>query len=109
MGSSSEAHMKKWVAFEQDFLAGGGYQETPCFAASPGRLSASAFAETIELPFEDIMVPAPAGYDCFLTEMYGADYMELPSAEKRMCHSGGETNNDMIVSFTEPWTNFMTC
>ena len=55
------------------------------------------------------MVPAPAGYDCFLTEMYGADYMELPPAEKRMCHSGGETNNDMIVSFTEPWTNFMTC
>ena len=106
---TDEAHLKKWTAFERDFLAGIGYKNKTCYSASPGRFTAASFDETIELQFEDIMVKAPAGYDLVLTELYGADYMEMPSEEKRVCHSAGVSSDTMIVSLTEPWTKFMTC
>ena len=106
---SDEAHMKEWAAFEHKFLMGQGYEHDTCFSASPGQITAAPFAETIEIPFEDVMAKAPKDYDRVLTEMYGADYMELPPEEKRVCHSGGESTDAMIVSLTEPWTKFMTC
>lgn len=106
---SDEAHKTKWQAAERDFLEGAGYESKTCFSASPGRFTAASFDKTVELPFEDIMVKAPADYDRVLTEAYGSDYMELPPEEKRVCHSGGESSDTMIVSFTEPWTKFMTC
>ena len=58
------------------------------------------------LPFEDLMLPAPAGYDQVLTDLYGPTYMELPPEEDRWYHSGGESD-DMYVSHTEPWTKFL--
>ena len=39
---------------------------------------AGTYEELIELPFEDMMVPAPKNYDKILTQFYG-DYMQKPS------------------------------
>lgn len=33
------------------------------------------FEETVYLPFEHLMVPAPKDYDAFLRESFGPDYM----------------------------------
>lgn len=47
----------------------------------------SAFAETIELPFEDTTMPVPKGYDTYLRMDFG-DYMTLPpESEQRAKHS----------------------
>ena len=43
------------------------------------------FDETIELPFEDMMVPFPKNLDALLTKMYG-DYMTPPPVERRKTH-----------------------
>lgn len=40
------------------------------------------FAQTVELPFEDTMMPVPADYDKILRHYYG-DYMQLPPEEDR--------------------------
>lgn len=40
---------------------------------------------TVRLPFEDITVPAPAGYDKILTTIYGS-YMEFPKVEEIVGH-----------------------
>ncbi|MCI6811954.1 MAG: LicD family protein [Lachnospiraceae bacterium] len=48
----------------------------PKLVKRPGyRLPKSLYAETIELPFENIMIPAPAEYDKALSIMYGKNYM----------------------------------
>lgn len=39
------------------------------------RWDKSIFDETVMLPFEDMMVPAPKDYDAFLRESFGPDYM----------------------------------
>ena len=44
---------------------------------------AKVFAQTVMLPFEDIQVPAPAGYDRLLTITYG-DYMKYPPENQRV-------------------------
>ncbi len=38
--------------------------------------------QTVELPFEDMMIPCPAGTDEYLTVLYG-DYMQPPPPEER--------------------------
>ena len=42
-------------------------------------------AETVTLPFENIYVKAPAGYEEILHRYYG-DYMTFPPEEKRRSH-----------------------
>ena len=42
-----------------------------------------SFSETVMLPFENITVPAPAGYDAILRASYG-DYMQPPPPEQRV-------------------------
>jgi len=54
------------------------------------------FAETVRLPFEDITVPVPAGYDVFLRTTYG-DYMQFPPPESRV-----ERHSD-FMSADIPW------
>ena len=48
-------------------------------------LKAAVFPEPdpCYLPFEDLMLPCPAGYDVYLTHLFG-DYMELPPENKRV-------------------------
>ena len=48
----------------------------------PCMWNAEDFQETVMLPFEDIQIPAPAGYDRILSDTYG-DYMQFPPEEKR--------------------------
>lgn len=57
------------------------------------RWTKGAFSDTVWLPFEDIMVPAPVGYDEFLREFYG-DYMQLPPVEKRVLPHGSILDAD---------------
>lgn len=47
------------------------------------RNSKNIFAKTVYLPFEDTKLPAPEGYDIYLTHLYG-DYMQLPPADKQV-------------------------
>jgi len=61
---------------------------------SPQRFPKSVITETVYLPFEDIAVPAPKGYDDFLTCIYG-DYMQLPPIESRIPGHGGHTFADI--------------
>ncbi|MBQ6773426.1 MAG: LicD family protein [Synergistaceae bacterium] len=39
------------------------------------KFSASIFSETVYMPFEDMNMPCPAGYDELLKIIYGSDYM----------------------------------
>ncbi|MCR1960612.1 LicD family protein [Thomasclavelia cocleata] len=45
----------------------------------------SVYAETLEYQFGDEFFPIPAGYDEYLTNMYG-NYMELPKPSERVFH-----------------------
>ena len=55
---------------------------------------AEDFRETVYLPFEDMLVPVPAGYDHLCRVTYG-DYMELPPVEARRLPHGGVVRWDM--------------
>lgn len=46
-------------------------------------ISADAFADTIEMPFENRLYKCPIGYEDYLTKMYG-NYMELPPENERI-------------------------
>lgn len=48
------------------------------------RFLAEGFLKTLEVPFEDDIFSIPAGYDQFLTTVYG-DYMSLPPVEEQGC------------------------
>ncbi len=48
-----------------------------------GAFPASWFDELVEVPFEDITLPVPAGYDEYLRHWYGDSYMELPPISSR--------------------------
>ena len=48
-------------------------------------LSADCIFPTVDLPFEDMLVKAPADIDAMLKRFYG-DYMVLPPEEKRFAH-----------------------
>lgn len=43
------------------------------------------FEDTVYMPFEDMNVPVPSGYDLLLRSEYG-DYMQLPPKEERVGH-----------------------
>lgn len=44
----------------------------------------SDFSNPIRVPFEDLMLPLPSGYNNILTQIYG-DYMTPPPKEKQIC------------------------
>lgn len=48
-------------------------------------MDANIFSQTIKLPFENLMVNVPAGYDEYLHRLYG-EYMELPPADQQVSH-----------------------
>ena len=73
--------MKTWISIYERVMR----NDTPdkSILLSEERYPAELFSETIELKFEDMMIPCPAGYDELLTQIYG-DYMtpvRRPGAE----------------------------
>ncbi len=58
-----------------------------CVYGDRGIIPAEAFADSIEIEFEDEKFPAPIGYDTYLTCLYG-DYMPEPPKEKQKTHHG---------------------
>lgn len=64
---------------------------------------AECFAETVYLPFEDITVPVPAGYDTVLRTTYG-DYMTFPPPEARVEKHADYMSAD--IPWQEAWRMF---
>lgn len=57
-------------------------------------------ADTIEVPFENLMVPVPRSYDAVLSRIYG-DYMEFPSVELRGKWHEGQIHFDPDMPYKE--------
>jgi len=53
------------------------------------------YKQTVYLPFEDGMYPAPIGYTTYLTRLYGPRYMELPPEGKR------KTGHTLVVEYKD--------
>lgn len=58
-----------------------------CVYGERGIIPAEAFADSVEIEFEGEKFPAPAGYDTYLTCLYG-DYLPEPPKEKQKTHHG---------------------
>lgn len=56
------------------------------------------FAKTVSLPFEDMTIDAPIGYDSILRKVYG-DYMQLPPENKRVSH-----HSHYFLDLNKRWT-----
>lgn len=52
------------------------------------RVKKAEYIPQIEVLFEGHKFKAPQGYDTYLRQLYGNDYMELPPPEKRVSHHG---------------------
>lgn len=54
----------------------------------------------VRVPFEDMEICIPEGYDKYLTMVYG-DYMQLPPVEKRTC-----IHNTVKIDLDKPYTAY---
>lgn len=52
------------------------------------RVVKNEYEPVVEVSFENRSFPGPAGYDTYLTQLYGSSYMELPPEEKRVSRHG---------------------
>lgn len=52
------------------------------------RVVKQEFEPVVDVTFENRTFPGPAGYDTYLTQLYGSSYMELPPEEKRVSRHG---------------------
>lgn len=50
------------------------------------KMPAEVFDHAVDVDFEGLCLPAPCGYDTYLTRLYG-DYMQLPPEHRRVTHS----------------------
>lgn len=57
------------------------------------------FQEVVRMPFENITVPVPCGYDHILTQIYG-NYMEFPPLDKR------QGKHDVIFDPDTPYREY---
>ncbi|MBQ9131940.1 MAG: LicD family protein [Clostridia bacterium] len=57
------------------------------------------FATTIDMPFENITIPVPCGYDRILKQIYG-DYMKFPPMDKR------QGKHDMVFEPDIPYKEY---
>lgn len=82
----------KWYGAQKEFLSrydfdkssyvgvlGTIYGEKDC-------TSRKVYEETLRMPFEDIAVNVPAGYEEYLGNLYGDNWMQLPEEDKRKSH-----------------------
>lgn len=60
---------------------------TGCAKLLPRRHNLEAFTDFVTAKFEDREFQIIKGYDHYLRNVYGNDYMQLPPAEKRYSHS----------------------
>lgn len=58
------------------------------------------FEQVVYKPFEDCLLPVMAGYETYLTKIWG-DYMQLPPVEKRVAK-----HDTVYMSTEEPYTKF---
>ena len=70
--------LKDTYSFEDSTLVG-----CLCWGKGIYVFDKSLFEKSILVPFEDIMVKIPIGYEAILRQTYG-DYMELPEEEERV-------------------------
>lgn len=59
------------------------YKEKDCTARK-------VYESTLRMPFEDIEVNVPIGYEEYLDNLYGKDWMELPAEGRRVSHHNME-------------------
>lgn len=106
---SDEANAKRWARMESELLNWCGEKGSNYLASLVNVRTlhrAEWFDDTMYLTFEDLQIPVPARYAEILSFWYGEDWMELPPEEKRVWHSGGGSD-EVIVSLTEPYANFL--
>ena len=82
----------KWAPSQREYLSRHDFDES-AFAGVLGTIygekdatSRQVYEKTLRMPFEDMMVNVPAGYEEYLTNLYGRDFGKLPSKEKRKTH-----------------------
>ena len=71
------------------------------FSSKINCMNADIFRETIEVPFEDIIVKVPKQYDKYLTNLY-RDYMKFPPKEQQVGH-----HYNSGVSMTQGYEDYM--
>lgn len=107
-------NLAAWRKKEQ--LLHGSFDRTPgndafCIAAGSDREyvigKVGTFLETKMVPFEDTFIPVPKDHDTLLTSLYGPSWSEMPPAEKRVCHSGGGSN-EVLVLLDEPFVKYLS-
>lgn len=75
----------------EDWLASYNYDTSPCVEDFNGNgrcfklraLNSASFGMPIMHKFENVFVPVPREYKKFLEIIFGGNYMQLPSIEKR--------------------------
>ncbi|MBQ8507701.1 MAG: LicD family protein [Clostridia bacterium] len=74
------------IAMAQDY--GGKYRGVSMITHYDARekMPAGVFDHAVEVDFEGLRLPAPCGYDAYLTRLYG-DYMVLPPEHRRATHN----------------------
>lgn len=80
----------KWYG-RQDELLGRYEFDSSVFVGTPGSYhvekdyaSRDVYSKTLRMPFEDIEVNVPEGYDEYLTNLFGPDYMTPPEERDRV-------------------------
>lgn len=66
-----------------------GYMAILTHYKRPRKLYCEDFQKTVWLPFENLELPAPGGYDHCLKSTLGRTYMEYPPQEERKPHHAG--------------------
>ena len=85
------------IPFEESVMAGIRFG----FTWRINCMDTNLFKETVEVPFEDIMVKVPKNYDQYLKNLYG-DYMKFPPKEKQVGH-----HYNSGVSLTQGYEDYM--
>lgn len=86
IGPKPFARRMNRIAMGQDY--GGKYRGVSMITHYGARekMPAGVFDRAVEVDFEGLRLPAPCGWDTYLTRLYG-NYMEIPPEHKRVTHN----------------------